>query len=117
MFARVRKKLFGERITLPLATDMPGRIDACLEPGEARLSFLRDAIEKELRRRGESMGVRNTEVDHELDTIVGPSVTLDSLGCGSPAVETASEIKVPNATTRAAMEEARRIRARRSEPV
>jgi hypothetical protein len=57
MIARGRKKIFGERITLPLATDMLGRIDACLETGEARLSFLRDAIEKELRRREASTDV------------------------------------------------------------
>lgn len=49
--ARGRRKLFGERITLPLSGDMLGDIDASLDRGEARLAFVREAIRRELSRR------------------------------------------------------------------
>lgn len=51
---RGRKKLFGIRITLPLSDDMAERIDAALAPGEVRLDLIRDAIERELKRRDRS---------------------------------------------------------------
>ncbi|MCV9964987.1 hypothetical protein OIU34_24125 [Pararhizobium sp. BT-229] len=51
IIARGRRKLFGERITLPLSEDMLGDIDASLDRGEARLSFVREAIRRELSRR------------------------------------------------------------------
>ena len=46
-----RPKLFEIRIVLPLAAAMMRRIDACLEAGEARLDFIRKAIERELQKR------------------------------------------------------------------
>lgn len=46
-----RKKLWDERILLPLAADMLQRIDANLTDGEARLDLIREAIERELKRR------------------------------------------------------------------
>ena len=46
-----RKKLFGTRITLPLSEGMLERIAAVLKPGEVRLDFIREAIERELKRR------------------------------------------------------------------
>jgi len=46
-----RKMEFPDRITLPLATGVVGRIDAALEPGEPRLELIRDAIDRELKRR------------------------------------------------------------------
>lgn len=39
------------RIQLPLSTEMLEEIDALLEDGEARLDLIRQAIEKELKRR------------------------------------------------------------------
>lgn len=49
---RVGRKLeFPDRITLPLAAGVVNRIDAALEPGEPRLDLIRDAIDRELRRR------------------------------------------------------------------
>jgi metal-responsive CopG/Arc/MetJ family transcriptional regulator len=53
LLARGRRKLFGERITLPLADDMLQAVDANLEKGEPRLAFVRDAIQRELARRAE----------------------------------------------------------------
>lgn len=53
ILARGRRKLFGERITLPLADDMLQAVDASLGKGEARLSFVREAIQRELSRRAE----------------------------------------------------------------
>lgn len=46
-----RKKLWDERILLPLASDMLERLDAALEDGEARVDLIRAAIERELKRR------------------------------------------------------------------
>jgi hypothetical protein len=46
-----RKMEFPDRITLPLAAGVVDRIDAALEPGEPRLDLIRDAIDRELRRR------------------------------------------------------------------
>lgn len=46
-----RKKQFTERITLPLPAGTTCRIDALLDKGEARLELIRDAIEREVRRR------------------------------------------------------------------
>lgn len=46
-----RKKLYPARITLPLATEMIVRIDALLREKEARLDLIREAIERELKRR------------------------------------------------------------------
>jgi len=46
-----RKKLWDQRILLPLATETLERIDANLGEGEARLDLIREAIERELKRR------------------------------------------------------------------
>lgn len=46
-----RKKLWPERLTLPLTTEAVAAMDAALEDGEARLDLIREAIERELKRR------------------------------------------------------------------
>lgn len=46
-----RKKLWAERLTLPISTEMLEQIDASLAGDEARVDLIRAAIEKELRRR------------------------------------------------------------------
>lgn len=46
-----RKKLWEERILLPLKTETLGRVDAALRDGEARLDLIREAIDRELKRR------------------------------------------------------------------
>src|SRR6185437_10404192 len=46
-----RKKLWTERIQLPMAHGTTARIDALLEKGEVRLDLIRSAIERELKRR------------------------------------------------------------------
>lgn len=46
-----RKKLWDERILLPLAAETLTKIDAALEEGEARLDLIREAIDRELKRR------------------------------------------------------------------
>lgn len=49
---RVGRKLeYPDRITLPLAAGVVERIDAALEPGEPRLDLIREAIEREIKRR------------------------------------------------------------------
>ncbi len=46
-----RKKVWDERILLPLKTETLERIDGLLTDGEARLDLIREAIERELKRR------------------------------------------------------------------
>lgn len=46
-----RKKLWPERILLPLATETLEAIDGALDDGEARVDLIREAIERELKRR------------------------------------------------------------------
>lgn len=46
-----RKKLWDERILLPLASETLQKIDAALADGEARLDLIREAIDRELKRR------------------------------------------------------------------
>lgn len=46
-----RPKLWDENINLPLAEGTKARIDAMLVEGEARLDLIREAIEREIRRR------------------------------------------------------------------
>ena len=46
-----RKKLWTTRLTLPLAAETVERLDAALRDGEARLDLIREAIERELKRR------------------------------------------------------------------
>lgn len=46
-----RKKLYSERLTLPLTTETVAEMDAALADGETRLDMIREAIERELRRR------------------------------------------------------------------
>lgn len=50
--ARVgRKKQWTERIQLPLAEGTTARIDSVLADDEVRLDLIREAIEKEIKRR------------------------------------------------------------------
>jgi hypothetical protein len=46
-----RKKLWTERLTLPLTEEAVKRMDVLREEGEARLDLIREAIERELKRR------------------------------------------------------------------
>lgn len=46
-----RKKLWDERILLPLKGETLSRVDAALRDGEARLDLIREAIDRELKRR------------------------------------------------------------------
>lgn len=46
-----RTKRWKERIGLPLAEGTTARIDGLLKKGEFRLDFVRDAIEREIKRR------------------------------------------------------------------
>jgi hypothetical protein len=43
-----RKKLWTERIQLPLAEGTTDKIDSLLREGEVRLDFIREAIDKEI---------------------------------------------------------------------
>jgi hypothetical protein len=52
-----RKKLWTERLTLPLAEETVGRMDSALNKDEVRLDLIREAIERELKRRERAMGV------------------------------------------------------------
>lgn len=47
-----RKKLWPERLTLPISTEMLEKIDAMLAGDETRLDLIREAIDRELKRRG-----------------------------------------------------------------
>lgn len=51
-----RQKEFPERITLPLSAEMLAAIDAARGDGEARLDLIREAIEREIRRRKRAAG-------------------------------------------------------------
>jgi hypothetical protein len=46
-----RQKLFPIRLTLPLTREMLAQADAALAEGEDRVSFIRHAIEREIKRR------------------------------------------------------------------
>lgn len=46
-----RKKLWAERILLSLAEGTTARLDAVAQENEDRLSVIREAIERELKRR------------------------------------------------------------------
>lgn len=46
-----RKKEFTDRITLPLAEGVLERIDAVLAEKEPRLDMIREAVEREIKRR------------------------------------------------------------------
>lgn len=49
-----RKKQFEERIILSLSTDMLTKVDSAREEGEDRMTLIRLAIERELKRRSRS---------------------------------------------------------------
>lgn len=51
-----RKKLWPVRLTLPLTTETVARMDSALADGEARLDLIREAIERELKRRERHRG-------------------------------------------------------------
>jgi hypothetical protein len=46
-----RKKIWTDRLTLPLAAETVEHMDAALKDGEARVDLIREAIERELKRR------------------------------------------------------------------
>jgi hypothetical protein len=46
-----RKKQWTERIQLPMADGTTARIDVLLADDEVRLDFIREAIEREIKRR------------------------------------------------------------------
>lgn len=46
-----RKKLWDERILLPLKSETVAQIDSVLQDGEIRLDLIREAIDRELKRR------------------------------------------------------------------
>lgn len=46
-----RAKVFPIRITLPLTAEMAAQIDATKEGGEDRVALIRQAIEREIKRR------------------------------------------------------------------
>lgn len=47
-----RKKEFPDRITLPLAEGVVAKIDSVLAKDEPRLDMIREAIDREIKRRG-----------------------------------------------------------------
>jgi len=49
-----RKKEFPNRLTLPLSDEMLAGIDAVRDDGEDRLTVIREAIEREVKRRTKS---------------------------------------------------------------
>lgn len=51
-----RKKLWAKRITLPLSTELLGRVDKALAKDEARVDLIRAAVERELKRRERQKG-------------------------------------------------------------
>ena len=53
-----RKKLWAEHINLTLPDGAKARMDAALEEGEDRLDLIREAIERELRRREKAKTAR-----------------------------------------------------------
>lgn len=46
-----RKKVWDERILLPLKAETVAQIDGALQEGELRLDLIREAIDRELKRR------------------------------------------------------------------
>lgn len=46
-----RKKIWDERILLPLKSQTLTRLDGLLSDGETRLDLVREAIDRELKRR------------------------------------------------------------------
>lgn len=58
-----RKMLYPVRITLPLADGVTDRIDALVSDGETRLDIIREAIERELKRRERSARSAETKGD------------------------------------------------------
>jgi len=46
-----RKKLWDERLLVPLTKETVGRLDAARQDDEDRLDVIREAIERELNRR------------------------------------------------------------------
>jgi hypothetical protein len=46
-----RKKLWDERILLPLKSETLERLDGLLAEGETRLDLVREAIDREMKRR------------------------------------------------------------------
>lgn len=55
-----RKKLWAENVNLTLPEGAKARMDAALREGEDRLDLIREAIERELKRRQKSSNGRQT---------------------------------------------------------
>ncbi len=51
-----RAKQFPNRLTLPLTDEMLARTDAALVEGEARVELIRQALDRELKRRERQKG-------------------------------------------------------------
>jgi len=49
-----RKKVWNERVLLSLKTETLDRVDAALRDDETRLDLIREAVERELKRRARS---------------------------------------------------------------
>jgi hypothetical protein len=49
-----RPKIFAEQLRVPLVAGYTARIDAVLDKGEARLDMIREAIEREIKRRSKA---------------------------------------------------------------
>ena len=49
-----RPKVFDEQLRVPLIAGSIARIDAVLDKGEARLDMIREAIEREIKRRSKA---------------------------------------------------------------
>lgn len=51
-----RPKVFEEQLRVPLVAGSIARIDAVLDAGEPRLDMIREAIEREIKRRSRAKG-------------------------------------------------------------
>jgi hypothetical protein len=77
LLSRGRKKLFAERLTLPMSTEMLADVDKHLKPHEVRLDFIREAIAELIgRRRTESVAYVVGTVSSEVNGHYFYSLTL-----------------------------------------
>ncbi len=68
-----RKKLYSNRVTVPLSDEMLESMDAVLMPKEQRLDMVRSAIEREVARRklspSEDEGLTFKRIDNDLSAV------------------------------------------------